>query len=153
MFRHSCRDGGRKILKQRESRNRSWYSLAAAFLVAGLALIAANRGWPEASASPQSVRIHEREEHRSILMRGEFEAFRHGELAEIPPLARTRAIAQMKAMPMLGGPSWNFIGPSLIDNGQGLGADGNCGSSRIPVAGRVTAIGFGSGTPQTVYLG
>jgi hypothetical protein len=140
-------------LKQRESRNRPRYSLAAAFLVAGLALIAANRGWPETSASPRSAPIHEREEHRSILMRGEFEAFRHGELAEIPPLARTRAIAQMKAMPMLGGPSWNFIGPSLIGNGQGLGADGNCGSSRIPVAGRVSAIGFGSGTPQTIYLG
>src|SRR6266571_1344209 len=105
MFRHSCRDGGRKILKQRGSRNRPWYSLAAAFLVAGLALIAANRGWPEASASPHTTRANEREEHRSILMRGEFEALKHGELAEIPPLARTRAIQQMKTMPMLGGPS------------------------------------------------
>ena len=77
------------------------------------------------------------------------EAPAHG----IPPLARSRAVAAMKAMPMLSATAgkWTFIGPGSITNGQGLSTAGTCGPpTRITVTGRITAIGIGA---EGIYVG
>ncbi len=71
----------------------------------------------------------------------------------IPPLARTRAVNQMKAMPMMAGPVWTFIGPTILDDAQGLADDGFCSADRIPAVGRVSAVAFGFGSPPAIYLG
>jgi hypothetical protein len=71
----------------------------------------------------------------------------------VPPLARSRAVAAMKSMPMLTASAgqWTFIGPDSITNGQGLSTKGTCGSpARITVTGRITSIGFGAGS---LYVG
>jgi len=71
----------------------------------------------------------------------------------IPPLARSRAVAAMKAMPTLSAAAgkWTFIGPGSITNGQGLSTKGMCGApARITVAGRISSMGFGA---QGIYVG
>jgi hypothetical protein len=85
-------------------------------------------------------------------MRDRFDAARRGVLKGVPPLARTRAVAAMRGMPMFtSGNGWTFIGPDSISEGQGLSTQATCGPpSRISVSGRVTAIGFGA---QGMYVG
>lgn len=76
-----------------------------------------------------------------------------GAFNRTPPMARSRAVAAMGAMPALSpvAGQWIFMGPDSIINGQGLSASGECGApARITVTGRVTAIGFGA---QGMYVG
>lgn len=91
------------------------------------------------------------------LMRDRFDDLKHRGPQGIPPLARTRAVAQMNAMPLLSSTSgkWTFIGPDLVNNGQAINSLGFCTDPsnpliRVPVTGRVSAIGFGA---AGIYVG
>src|SRR5580704_13149412 len=74
---------------------------------------------------------------------GLFDAVKRGVNRGVPPLARSRAVAAMNAMPALNATAgtWTFVGPDSITNGEGLSATGTCGApARITVSGRITAI-------------
>jgi photosystem II stability/assembly factor-like uncharacterized protein len=86
-------------------------------------------------------------------MRGRLNAALSSASRTASPMARSHAVAAMKAMPALSpvAGQWIFMGPDSITNGQGLSASGECGApARIRVTGRVTAIGFGA---QGMYVG
>ncbi len=91
---------------------------------------------------------------RGQAARGLFDAGRRGvNRGSLPPLARSRAVAAMNAMPALNAAAgtWTFIGPDSITNGEGLSVTGTCGApARITVTGRITAIAFGA---EGIYLG
>ena len=84
---------------------------------------------------------------------GLVDAVRRGVNRGVTPLARSRALAAMNAMPALNATAgaWTFVGPDSITNGEGLSVTGTCGPPvRITVSGRITAIAFGA---EGIYVG
>ena len=92
--------------------------------------------------------------------RGDYIDMRRGRDREMPPNAREQAIAQMeqqekafKRRISLGiesltttTPTWNFLGPAPIPNGQTSGVS-------TPVSGRTISIAVDPADPNTVYVG
>jgi len=143
-------------LSSRALRNSSIWLL---IFVAGLLMGAA--AWLDAGTGEPTAQMPVIQNHAGMriaphlsaeqrLMRDRFDDLKHRGPKGIPPLARTRAIAQMNAMPALSSTSakWTFIGPDFINTGQALNAIGFCSNGsnpviRVPVTGRITGLGFG----------
>lgn len=126
-------------------------SIALGLFACAFGLVAVNRGETGISGAGET-----RLSQKLRIARDRYEAMKHVGPGGLPPLALTKAFAQMKAMPgpKLGTPKWTFLGPSMINNGQTLTGTCNGGNAvygMATVAGRVTAIGFGSG--NTTYIG
>jgi hypothetical protein len=142
--------------------------LAAILAFGGIALLAAWRdvGSQENNAGG-AIAPHLTGAQRRQIEYGEYlkRALPYG----IPPMARTRALEQIKAMPAASLPAggaagdnapagaaapiqWSSLGPQPILRAQGMGPDGFCSTTRIHASGRATAIAFGA-VNTTIYLG
>jgi len=123
-----------------------------ALIALGLAVAAA--AWLDAGAQNYSRPVGLSDHAAVLRAQAEHETFLRGAERGIPPLARTRAIAEMDALPeAVGIGAWSDLGPFSITSGQGFSPPGTCNSpSRIRVSGRVTALAFGA-DPSTIYVG
>jgi photosystem II stability/assembly factor-like uncharacterized protein len=144
-----------KQLGSRESRP-AWLIL----LLMGLLCLGA---WLGVTQEPQAVETPltaGSEEHDNPLERSRFNAALRAGPHGIPPLARTRAIAQMRTMPEISASAgtWTFVGPDSVTNGQAYTATGAYGDpalgcpapNRVVVSGRVSALAFGA---EGIYVG
>ena len=143
--------------------------IAAVAAFGGVALLAAWRDVrsQDNGAADTAAELSEEASHERQVEYGEYlkRALPYG----IPPMARTRALEQMRAMAEatlpfsaagenapLGatGPiQWSPLGPQPILHGQGLSSTGFCATPiRIHASGRATAIAIGAVT-STIYLG
>ena len=127
---------------------RSW------LIVITIAMALALGVWFDARSGevPESTPVHHLSSQQRR-MRERYNAALLGAEQGVPPLARTRALAQAKTMPLLSSSAgtWTFIGPAGLNGAQGdSSTNGACSTTRIGASGRVLSLGFGN---EGIYVG